>query len=168
MIYLLLLLKAPQDEEIVKLGKELNSTYIAYGNAGAKKKARQNRQDGFAASMSKESLVQRSVAKASKQYVNTGWDLADAVENESVELDKIKDDDLPSEMKGMNKKEKEEYINKKTKKRERIQKRINQLNKERRQYVTEEMKKRSEKNTLDQAIIKTVREQALSKNYRFE
>ncbi|MDY6969378.1 MAG: vWA domain-containing protein [Spirochaetota bacterium] len=161
-------IKAPQDEEIVKLGNELNNTYIAYGRKGEKKKVRQSRQDGLAASMSKESIVQRSVAKASKQYVNTGWDLADAVENESINLDEIKDNDLPKEMRGMNKKEKEEYIKMKVEKRKDLQKRINKLNKERRQYIAEEMKKRSKKNTLDLAIIKTVREQALNKNYKFE
>ena len=76
-------IKAPQDEEIVILGRELNKTYIAYGVKGEAKKRRQRRQDENAASMDEEVLVQRSIAKASRQYVNSGWDLGDAVKEGS-------------------------------------------------------------------------------------
>ncbi|MDY6933260.1 MAG: VWA domain-containing protein [Spirochaetota bacterium] len=161
-------IKAPQDEEIVKLGQELNNTYISYGKLGEERKMRQKKQDVNAASMSKEALVQRSVAKASGQYINTGWDLVDAIENESVEIDSLKDDELPSEMRKMNKRERKEYIDKMIDKRAELQKRINRLNMERREFVENEMKKRSEQNTLDLVIIKAVHEQAARCDFSFE
>jgi hypothetical protein len=37
-------IKAPQDQEIVHLGKELNKTYISYGRKGAQLKTRQAEQ----------------------------------------------------------------------------------------------------------------------------
>ena len=48
---------APQDEELIKLGKELNKTYIAYGKSGVKSKDCQSGQDLNALSISKSKLV---------------------------------------------------------------------------------------------------------------
>jgi len=38
-------ISAPQDKEIVALGKQLNQTYVAYGKTGGQKKERQKTQD---------------------------------------------------------------------------------------------------------------------------
>ena len=60
---------APQDKEIIELGKALNKTYVAYGGrAGKAKKERQKRQDSNAMSVSEEVMVQRAAAKSSAQY----------------------------------------------------------------------------------------------------
>jgi hypothetical protein len=160
--------KAPQDEEIMKLGAELNKTYIAYGSGGKEKKDLQEEQDKNASTMGAGSVVQRSVAKASEQYNNAGWDLLDAVDSRGVKVEDMKADELPAEMKGMDKKQRKEYIEKMTKKRAELQKKINTLNEGRRKYVESEMKKNAEQNTLDSAIIKTVRKQAEDKNFKFK
>ena len=121
-----------------------------------------------AASVSAEVAVQRSVAKASGQYKNTTWDVVDAYESGSVDLEKIKDDELPAEMKGLKGKERKEYVDKMIKNRTEIQKKINKLNEDRRKYVEAETKKQSKNNTLDAAIINAVREQAEKKEFRFK
>ncbi len=159
---------APQDKEIAKLGSELNKTYIAYGAAGRVSKEKQAKQDMNAAAASPESAVQRSVAKASGQYKNTSWDVVDAYESGSVDLEKIKDEELPEEMKGLKSKERKDYVDKMIKKRAELQKKINTLNEERRRYVENEMKKQSKNNTLDSAIINAVRDQAAKKEFRFK
>lgn len=159
---------APQDKEIAKLGSELNKTYIAYGAAGRVSKEKQAKQDMNAAAASSESAVQRSVAKASGQYKNTSWDVVDAYESGSVDLEKIKDEELPEEMKGLKSKERKDYVDKMIKKRAELQKKINTLNEERRRYVENEMKKQSKNNTLDSAIINAVRDQAAKKEFRFK
>jgi hypothetical protein len=161
-------IKAPQDDEIMKLGVELNKTYIAYGSAGKAKKDMQAEQDKNASSMGAGSLVQRSVAKASVQYDNAAWDLVDAADNRSVNIEEMKDEELPPEMKGMDKKQRREYVEKMMKKRAELQKKINNLNEDRRKFVESEMKKNAEQNTLDSAIIKTVRRQAEDKNFKFK
>jgi hypothetical protein len=160
-------IEAPQDKEIAKLGEELNRTYIAYGSGGQAKKARQAKEDSNAGSVSAEAVVQRSVSKASAQYNNADWDLLDAVKDKKVDLAKVEKEQLPDEMKGMSGKERNEYVEKQLKKREEVQKKINSLNEDRRKYVDKEMKKQSKDNTLDAAIIKTIREQAVKKNYKF-
>ncbi|HAK61019.1 MAG TPA: hypothetical protein DCO77_11650 [Nitrospiraceae bacterium] len=118
--------------------------------------------------MSSGSLVQRSVAKASKQYVNAAWDLVDAVDNGSVKLEDVKEKDLPNEMKKMSTKERAAYVESTLKKRKELQKKINTLNKERRAYVEKERKKNAQEGTLDLAIIKSIREQAVKKEFSFE
>ena len=76
--------------------------------------------------------------------------------------------DLPEEMKKMSKKERKEYIEKKKKEREEIQGKINKLRKERDKYVADQRKKGAAEETLDEAIIKTIRDQAEKKKYEFE
>ncbi|MBN2545988.1 MAG: VWA domain-containing protein [Spirochaetes bacterium] len=163
----LVYIKAPQDEEILALNKKLNDTYIAYGSAGKEKKENQMRQDSNAASVNKESEVQRAVTKSSKLYENSSWDLADAYDKGTIDINKIDEKDLPEEMKKMSKKEREEYINKKIKEREEIQNKINTLNKQREEYLINERKKSADSNTLDKAIINAIRSQASKKGYAF-
>ncbi len=159
---------APQDAEISQLGNELNLTYIPYGARGMEKKERQATQDKNAAAMSEESVIQRSVAKASRLYSNAGWDLVDAVREGKIKAEDLKKDELPANMQKMSATERKAYIEGQMKKRAELQARIAKLNQERRVYVENETKKLAGKNTLDTAIIKTVREQAGGKNFRFE
>lgn len=161
-------IKAPQDKEIVKLGMELNKTYIGYGKAGSIKKERQKKQDMNAMTVNEEVMVQRSVTKSSKQYSNTGWDLVDAVKEGKIKVEDMKHEELPSEMKKLNKKERKGYIDKKRREREEIQKRINELKKDRDIYVSEKRKKIIDDNTIDTAMIKAIREQAEKKNFKFK
>ena len=108
---------APQDKEINRLNGELNDTYIGYGHYGFERKKMQNTQDMNAAGYGAANTSQRAVSKASSNYKNADWDLVDAVEDESVDLNEISDDQLPEEMKKMDKKERKEYIDKKAEKR---------------------------------------------------
>lgn len=159
---------APQDAEITKLGIELNNTYVAYGKAGKDKKMEQEKQDTNAMSKSASIAAERSISKASAHYDNSEWDIVDASANGSVDLKSISNDQLPAEMKNMNSKEREEYIKKMEKKREDLKKRINKLNEERRVYIEKIEKESATEDTLDSAIIQTVRDQAKKKNFEFK
>jgi hypothetical protein len=160
-------IKAPQDQEIVHLGKELNKTYISYGRKGEQLKARQVEQDMKASGVAPQVMVQRSITKSSKMYKNKSWDLVDAVEENEVEIGNLSEEDLPKEMKKMSKKEQMEYIETKKKERRQIKAKINKLNQEREKYIARERKKMSLKNTLDQAIVEAIKEQAMEKEYEF-
>ena len=158
---------APQDDEIVKLGQELNKTYIAFGNSGREKKELQAEQDANSMGLSNEVMVQRSVTKSGRQYKNSSWDLVDAKKDGTVKIEELKDEELPDEMKKMSVQERKTYIEKKEKEREQIQTRINKLNDERSKYVAQKMLENKNENTLDAVMIKTIREQAKNKNYSF-
>lgn len=159
---------APQDADIIKLGQELNKTYIAFGNYGREKKELQAEQDANSMSLSNEVMVERSVTKSGGQYKNSNWDLVDAKKDGSVKIEELKDEDLPDEMKKMNIQERKAYVDKMDKEREQIQKKINRLNDERSKYVAKKMLENKNDNTLDAVMIKTIREQAKNKNYKFD
>lgn len=159
--------ETPYDKEIENLNQELNKTYIAYGSKGEEKKIMQERQDSNAMSMNKESVIQRSVTKSYSQYSNVEWDLVDAVKGKAVDLDKIDEKDLPKEMKKMSKEERKKYVENMIKKREEIQNKILKLNEQRNKYLADKRKEKSDKSTLDSAIIKIIKDQAKKKNYQF-
>ncbi|MEN8154297.1 MAG: VWA domain-containing protein [Acidobacteriota bacterium] len=159
---------APQDKNIIKLGKLLNKTYISYGKGGALKKARQEKQDKNAAALSPSVMVQRSAAKASKQYSNVGWDLVDAEESGKLKVEELKEEELPAEMKKLDKEGRKAYIKKKSDERKKIQAQIKELKKKRDKYVKEKRKEISKDETLDSAMIGAIREQAKKKKYKFE
>ena len=159
---------APQDKEIAELGIILNSTYIAYGRDGRMAYQRQSRQDLNASSSSGLAATQRAVTKSSANYVNTGWDLVDGLKNKAIKLEDMKPEDLPEEMKKMSPKEQKAYVDKKSKERSEIQKKIQKLNEARKKYIAGEMKKKSKKgDTLGSAAIQAVRKQAEKKNFKF-
>lgn len=158
----------PFDKELVRLGEELNGTYVAYGREGETSKERQAVQDKNAAAMGAASSVQRSVAKAQEAYTNEGWDLADAVQSGTVKIASVKDDDLPVEMRKMSLAEREKYVDGLIARRAELQRKINALDEQRREYVEAEMKNRAEDSTLGQAILLAVKEQAERKGFALE
>lgn len=159
---------APQDKEIVELGKKLNKTYIAYGKSGRISKERQEAQDSNAAGAGASVAVQRSYAKASKQYKNVTWDLVDAEKEGKIKVEELDENVLPPKMKKMSKDERKKFIESMGKEREKLQKKINELRKARDKFVAEKRKKMAGNETLDSAIIKAVKEQAGKKNFKFE
>lgn len=161
-------INAPQDKEIIRLGKELNKTYISFGKAGKKMKARQEAQDMNAGSMSPSVMVERSAVKASKQYRNTSWDLVDADKEGTVKVEEIEEEELPAEMKKMSVDEKKDYIKKKSRERSEIQKKIQALKKGREKFVKDKRVEMGKGKTLDDAIIEALKKQAEKKKYKFE
>ncbi|MEA2041391.1 MAG: VWA domain-containing protein [Bacteroidota bacterium] len=161
-------IETPFDDQILGLNTKLNKTYIGYGSQGEAFGSRQSVQDINAVKMSKKASVGRAVSKSSSAYRNSNWDLVDAVEDESVDIEEIKEEQLPEEMKGMDKKERKAYVEGKKEEREKIQKQINALNKKREAFIAKEKKNNAEEGTLGSALIKVVREQAQDKNYIFE
>ena len=160
---------APQDAELARLGQSLNTTYIAYGPRGRVAAERQIRQDKNARGVSVMAFSQRQSAKASTLYDNASWDLVDAEKKGKVELEALAPKDLPEEMRRMNVEERKAHVQAKAKERAAIQTQIKKLTVERRKYVAEALKKRGKSgdNTLDAAIIATVREQAARKSFTF-
>lgn len=161
---------APQDREIAELGRRLNATYIAYGKKGRKGLIRQEVQDTNAVRLSTAGApVLRALSKASYHYKNTDWDLVDACKDGKLDLEKVSSEELPADMRSMTSKQRAAHVQRKQVERERIQKRIAELNTARQQYVAAEQKKLAEdgQNTLDEAVVETVRAQAETKEFIF-
>jgi hypothetical protein len=158
---------APQDDDIAYLNEELNATYIPYGAEGTQLKNRQAAQDSNALSMNREILIQRAAAKSTDNYKNPGWDIVDAVENNEISYEQMKDRDLPEEMKGMSKEERKVYIEELRQKREEIQKQIMVLYKEREAFIAEQQKQDENDNALGNVLVTALREQAEINGFEF-
>jgi hypothetical protein len=160
---------APQDDEIAKLGVELNKTYLGYGSTGKEAKMRQQAQDMNAAG-NMASATSRAVSKSSRLYDNSGWDLVDGVKKGKVKVEALKDEELPDELKGKSVEERKAIVAEQEKKRAEIQTRIQKLNTERSQYIAEQQKAQVAAGgaTLDKAILESVKTQAAEQNLSLE
>ncbi len=159
-------IKSPYDDRLIKLNKELNTTYIAYGSEGLVMASRQKIQDDNAYELNESVAIKRTKAKCSSVYKNTNWDLVDACEEVDFDIESVTEDQLPNEMKGMSTEEKMAFIVEKQKQREQIQNQIIELTAKREKFVAEERKNDPE-NMLDVAIIQAVKKQAGEKNFVF-
>ncbi len=163
------MIAAPQDEEISKLGVELNKTYLGYGRGGAEAKKRQAAQDDNASSNA-VSATTRAVSKASRLYDNSSWDLVDGTKKGAVKLEALKDEELPEELRGKSADERKAVVEAKEKERSALQARIQQLNQERQKYLAEKQKEQASEgnDTLDKAILQSVQTQAKAQSFTLE
>lgn len=163
-------LKAPQDDAIAKLNAQLNDTYIVYGGVKAQEsKQRQMVQDSNAMSLAPAVAAQRAVAKSSDSYNNSGWDLVDAYKQNKVKLGDLKKDELPASLAGKPVEVIEKEVQEQAQKRSDIQQQIQKLNDERTQWLADQAKAGSKtEDTLEVAILNSIRQQAIDKKYTFE
>jgi len=154
---------SPYDDLILQLNIQLNGTYVPYGRRGRMKIAVQEEQDSNAAGYSKENAVSRTVSKSSHLYKNSSWDLVDAEEEEGFSYDELKNEDLPENLKGKSKSQIKAYVQEQKAERNRIQKEISELNKQRREFIATQKKDNS--NGLESAMIEALKKQASKKDY---
>lgn len=156
----------PYDDEILEYNKKLNNTYVTYNNIGRKKALLQAEQDVNAQGYSNANAVSRTVSKSSHLYQNATWDLIDATEDENFKFETLKQEELPEALKNKSKQEIKAYVTKKREERKTIQQKIQELNTSRIQYIQKQSN--TQANDLENAMIKAIKTQAKSKNYKWE
>lgn len=162
---------APQDAEILTLNRQLNDTYLGYGESGKKRKAMQEAEDMNASKYGSANAAQRAATKASSSYKTDSWDMVDAQKAGKLNMESIPEEDLPDELKNLTPQQRKAYLDQKAEERKQIQAKINQLEAERRAYIANERSKKSadsKDNTLDNAIMETLKYQGQKKKYQFE
>ncbi|MEW7277311.1 vWA domain-containing protein [Aquimarina sp. 2201CG1-2-11] len=156
----------PYDDIILQLNNQLNDTYIYYGHHGAQKRSLQAEQDKNASSYGAANAVSRTISKSSGFYKNKSWDLIDAAEDESFEIEEVAKEQLPKELKGKSKKELKQYVAKKSSDRKKIQQKIQELNKKRIAFIKNSSKK--EGGNLEAALVKAIKKQGEKKSFNWE
>lgn len=158
---------APQDKRLADLSSKLNSTYVFYGAERGAKAANQAAQDGNAlaggGAGGLSSAASRSVAKASGNYQMTDSDLVDRYQADpKLDFSKLPENELSEEFKKLTPEQRKQHVIKKLQEREEIKKEINQLSKERADFLAEEQKKQNKNGeaTLDEAVRGAIREQS--------
>lgn len=165
-------IETPFDDKLATLGVAVNKTYVRFGEKAERKKAalRQLAADEDAEKAAPGAAATRAAFKGKQQYRGAN-DLVDALKDGAVQLDDIADAELPEELRKLDAEGREKYVAEKRAEREKIQKEINDLDAKRREYIAAERKKQAEKTgkaSLDEAVLKAVREQAGRKKYEFE
>jgi len=156
----------PYDDEIMKLNRKLNKTYVSYGRKGKEKIQKQALQDNNAMEMEEAVAIKRAVSKSSRLYKNKSWDLVDATDDKSFKISEVKKENLPVEIKDKSTAEIEAYVKEKKQERIKIQKEIKEVSKKRREFIAKNQKEDS-KGELENAMNTAIKKQAEAKNYKW-
>ncbi|MBL8622889.1 MAG: VWA domain-containing protein [Myxococcales bacterium] len=158
---------APQDAEILRLGGELNGTYLAYGAGGQAAVARQAAADATSAKLGAKVAVERNALKAKKAYRNDSWDLVDAVEGDAGFLGRAKEEELPADLRGKSLEEKQAVVAAQASRRAALKAEIAKLEAEREAFLKAEAAKRgtTDAPSLESELIKGTRKTATKKGY---
>ena len=178
---------APQDKGLAQLSDALSKTYIPYGEEEQRKKfsQRQGQQDANAAKAAAGAAASRAGFKASTLYRNPAWDLVDALEEDKVKLEDLKDGMLPEGMREMSLEERKVYVAKVAAERKQIQEKIRKLGEVRTTYLAVQHEKlrvaaaaaaeaapgevpAAPAPSVGEAILDAVREQAAEKNFKLD
>jgi hypothetical protein len=159
-------INTPYDADIVRLNSKLNRTYISYGVLGSAKLEKQALQDANAMEVEEAVAVKRAVSKSSRLYNNSSWDLVDAADDDEFDVKKIEKNQLPQELKNKSDKEIEAFIATKKVERNKIQTEIQDLNKKREAYISENQKETT--GELENAMLNAIKRQAEKKNYKWD
>jgi hypothetical protein len=163
-------LKTPFDKDLDALGVQLNTTYVAFGDHRRDAAQNQVAQDANAQQLGASVAAERAVSKAQYQYRNARWDLVDALEQEKdFDISKVKDDQLPDEVRKLPAAERKAFVEKKGAQRKELQAKIKELAQKRQAYIDEESKKQKldDGSALDKAVKESLTTQAKQKGFKF-
>jgi hypothetical protein len=158
----------PYDKQINDLNYKLNGTYVSYGQQGIYKKGVQAAEDGNAMNQGSVVNVERTLVKSKSNYNNASWDLVDANSADSTAIYKLKEEELPEELQGKTKEEKEKYLQAKTEERKKIQNEIGKLGQEREAYIKAEKAKSTDSKKTDDfgtAVSNSLKDKAKTIGY---
>jgi hypothetical protein len=164
-------IKTPQDAELLKLNDKLNTTYVVYGGKdGKEKQLNQTAQDVNAAKAAPSVALERLATKNTALYRCETWDLVDKMKNDpKFDIKKLKEADLCEELRKLKPDEREAYIKKKAAEREALRKQIDELHAKRSKYIAEETKKHPKSEgdkAFDEAMRAAIRSEAATKGLK--
>ncbi|HKE58079.1 MAG TPA: vWA domain-containing protein [Pyrinomonadaceae bacterium] len=169
-------ISSPYDEQLGQLASQLGATYIAYGGGAgeAGEKARKEMSLVMRETEAKVATAAPAAAKADRAYnkvVNTDayvGDLLQSIENGSLKLDAVKDEDLPADLKKLSPDDRKQEIEKRLAARKDIRAQIVSLSKQRDEFIAAERKKlnRGKESGFDAAVASALKEQLSRKGIK--
>ncbi|HTU21673.1 MAG TPA: VWA domain-containing protein [Gemmataceae bacterium] len=157
----------PFDGELKKINDELATSTLVYGGVAMRRAGEAKRDE--ARKLAAPAAADRA-AFAAKDGKAAAYDLLDAIKAKKVKLADLKESELPEQMKKMNAKERQEYLDKLEKRRAELSKKALELDKKRAAYIKEELAKRAKKegkdakDSFDNQVLETLRKQAKKHN----
>jgi len=159
---------SPQDAEILRLGNELNRTYLAYGAEGRASIERQANADAASAQLNPNVALERAQLKGTRSYNNATWDVVDAVENDRNFLAQANDAELPAELRGRSLGERQQIVAAQATRRAALRSRIAKLEAERTAFLDTARARQGEVTvrSLETELLKAAMKAATRKGYR--
>ncbi|MEM8909635.1 MAG: VWA domain-containing protein [Bacteroidota bacterium] len=158
-------IETPYDDQINVLNQALNKTYLGYGTMGMENIKRQQVEDHNAQFFGKANARQRASFKSKKAYSNGEWDIVDAVAEQADFLEE-EEEVLPPVLQELELEEREAYVAQLRMERTEIQEKIKDLN-EKADTYTQNQQANKQRETLDNVMIETIRQQAQQKSFDF-
>ena len=167
----------PYDERMGELGRKLGGTYVAYGG-GSGSLGRSYRDEAATRVAGTESTVAMMSAPAAKaeralnKALNTEayrGDLLQDIENGTVKLDSVKEEDLPDNLQKLAPAARKQEIEKQVEERKQLRAEIMKLSKQRDEFIAAERKKQAlagKQSGFDTAVSAALKEQLARKGIK--
>jgi len=161
----------PYDEQLGQLANKLGGTYVAYGGgAGTEgeryREVRKEMADVAEARVATSAPSSAKADRALNKAVNADayiGDLLQSIENGSVKLESVKDEDLPADMRKLSPEGRKQEIEKRLNERRELRAQIVSLSKQRAEFMASERKKNGGKQTGFDAAVATALKEQLSR-----
>jgi hypothetical protein len=164
----------PYDDQLGELATKLGSTFLAYGGgAGAAGEQHRNllmlnagvMEEKVAKDAPTPAKADRAMNKAMNSSAYVG-DLLQSIENGSVKLEDVKDEDLPADLRKLSPAERKAEIEKRLAARRELRAQIITLSKQRDEFITAERKKQGKQSGFDAAVAQALKEQLARKGIK--
>ena len=166
----------PYDEQLGALGTELGGTYVAYGGgAGSAGEVYRDRiaantsvmETRVATQAAPSARAERAMNKAVNSEAYVG-DLLQSIENGSVKLESIKDEDLPADLRKLSPDARKQEIEKRLAARRDLRAQIVALSKQRDEFIATERRKQNggKQSGFDAAVTTALKEQLSRKGIK--
>ena len=160
----------PMDSDLSELNRKLGATMVAYGDEPARRRvlSRQAASESAPASVAADRL---SFNTRYGVVVQGEGELLDSLQQGKVKLESLKKEQLPKQWQALDAAGLKAEIGKKQKERAELQARIQQLSKQREDYIAQERKRPAEKgksDSFDTKVAQTIRDQAARKGIAYE
>ncbi|MDF1566048.1 MAG: VWA domain-containing protein [Deltaproteobacteria bacterium] len=161
---------APQDEEIARLGAQINETTIAFGAHGSAGLANVAAQDLNALSTGRGANIQRAMTKGTKVYDNSKWDLVSAIQKKKAKIRQLDKQLLDARYAGLSDEELKVEVEKLQQRRDTLTARLGKLKKEREGWVASERQKQAQQEgqSFDDSLVDSIRNQAAAGGFEVE
>lgn len=157
--------RTPYDDRLSELGSSIGSTYMAYGNE-AERSEQTVVVDRLESKVASNSSVSAKADRALNKAINRDAykkDLLQDIENGKVDLNSVKESDLPAGLRAMPAPERAAEVQRKIGDRKKIREEIMELSKQRAAYLEQERKKGGKAKGFDAAVGEALSEQMKAK-----
>jgi Mg-chelatase subunit ChlD len=160
-----LAIATPFDEKLARINAKLAGSTLVYGRAEVRRLG--EAKAAAAGALPAPAAADRAGFSAKGGSV-ASYDLIDSVKDKKVKVEDIKEEDLPEELRKIPANERKAYLEKVEKKRDELRREARELDRQRTEYVQQELKKqgKKDKDSFDGQVLEMLRKQA--KKFRID